>query len=118
MKRRVITANAGLMFILEMAMLAALVFWGVHTGTGALAKIVLAVLAPAAAIAVWAIFLAGAGHPVRLPKPVEIAVKVAVFLVAALALAGSGQRALGIVFAALALVSVAIEYAVGSLQAD
>lgn len=118
MKRAVITANAGLMFTWEMAMLAVLVFWGVHTGGNALTKVVLAVLAPAAAIAVWAVFLAGAGHPVNLPKPVEIALKTAVFLIAALALAGAGQRALGVVFAVLAVVSVAIEYAVGSLQAD
>ena len=116
MKRVVITANAVLMFTLEMAMLAALVFWGVHTGGSTLTKAVLAVLAPAAAVAVWAVFLAGAGHPVTLPKPLEIALKTAVFLVAALALAGAGRHALGVVFAVLALASVAIEYAVGSLQ--
>lgn len=116
MKRVVIGTNAGLMFTLEMAMLAILVFWGVHTGGSAVAKTVLAVLAPAAAIAVWAVFLAGAGHPVNLPQPAEIALKTAVFLVAALALAGAGQRVPGVVFAVLAVVSVAIEYTVGTLQ--
>lgn len=112
MKSAVTTTNAGLAFTLELAMLAALVVWGVHTGDGALAKTVLAILAPAAAIAVWAAFLAAGGHPVNLPTAAEVALKLAVFLVAAWALIGSGHSALGIVFAGLAVVSVVIEYTV------
>ena len=112
MKSIVTTTNAGLAFVLEMAMLAALVAWGVHTGGGAVLKVVLAVAAPAAAIAVWAAFLAGGGHPVNLPKAAEIALKLAVFLVTALALAGSGHLMLGVVFAVLAVLTVVIEYSV------
>lgn len=114
MKRAITTTNAGLAFTLEVAMLAALVYWGIATGGGTLAKVVLAVVAPAVAVAIWWAFLAAAGHPVNLPTPAEIAVKLAVFLVAALALAGTGHRTLGVVFAALAVLTVVIEYTAGT----
>lgn len=114
MKKTVTTANAALAFTLEMAMLAVLVYWGVHTGGNLLIKIVLAVVAPAAAIVVWWAFLAAAGHPVNLPTVPEAVLKLVVFLVAALALYGSGQHALGIVFAVAAVLTVAIEYTVGT----
>jgi hypothetical protein len=45
------------------------------------------------------------------------ALKLALFLVAALALTGTGHRTLGIVFAALAVLSVVIEYTVGTWKA-
>ena len=114
MKSVITNTNAGLAFLLEMAMLAALVYWGIHTGGNALTKTVLAILAPAAAIAVWAVFLAAGGHPVNLPTALEATLKLVVFLVAALALAGAGQRPLAIVLAVLAALTVAIEYSVGT----
>jgi len=113
-KSVVTTTNAGLAFALEMAMLAALIYWGIRTGGNAVAKTVLAVGASAAAIAIWATFLAGGGHPVNLPTVLEAALKLAVFLVAALALARTGHRALGVVFAVLAVLTVVIEYTVGT----
>ena len=114
MKSIVITINAGLAFTLEMAMLAALVYWGIHTGNNAVVKTLLAVLAPAAAIGIWAAFLAAGGHPVYMPKVPQAVLKLAVFLTAALALAGTGLKALGIVFAVLAVLTVVIEYTVGT----
>ncbi|WP_194897539.1 YrdB family protein [Catenulispora pinisilvae] len=114
MKSAVTITNAGLAFALEMAMLAVLVYWGIHTGGNGLAKAALAVGAPAAAIAIWATFLAAGGHPVNLPTVPEAALKLAVFLVAALALAGTGHRTMAIAFAALAVLSVLIEYTVGT----
>jgi hypothetical protein len=113
-KSVVTTTNAGLAFALEMAMLAALVYWGIRTGNNAVTKTVLAVGAPAAGIGIWATFLAGGGHPVNLPTALEAALKLVVFLVAALALAGTGHRTLGVVFAALAVLTVVIEYTVGT----
>lgn len=114
MKKTVTTANAALAFTLEMAMLAALVFWGVHTGGSLLIKILLALAAPAAAVVVWWAFLAAAGHPVNLPTGPEAALKLVVFLIAALALYGAGQHVLGAVFAVAAVLTVVIEYAVGT----
>lgn len=116
MKSVITITNAGLAFALEMGMLAALVYWGIRTGGNAATKTVLAVGAPAAAITVWAVFLAAGGHPVTLPKALEAAVKLGVLLTAALALAGTGHRTPAIVFAALTVLSVAIEYTVGTWQ--
>jgi hypothetical protein len=113
-KSTVTAANAALAFTLEMAMLAALVYWGIETGGNLLIKIVLAVGAPAVAVVVWWAFLAAAGHPVNLPTGPEAALKLAVFLVAALALYGTGQHVLGVVFAVPAVLTVVIEYTVGT----
>src|SRR5258708_2038194 len=97
-----------------MAMLAALLYWGIDVGGNALIKTALAVVAPAAAIAVWWALLAAAGHPVNLPTVAEAALKLVVFLVAALALFGTGKHVPGVVFAGLAVLTVAIEYVVGT----
>jgi len=113
-KSTVTTANAALAFTLEMAMLAALVYWGIHTGGNVLIKVVLAVAAPAVAVVVWWAFLAAAGHPVNLPTVPEAALKLVVFLVAAVALYGAGQHVLGVVFAVLGVVTVVVEYTVGT----
>ena len=114
MKRIVTITNAGLAFALEIGMLAALCYWGVRTGRSTFGKTLLGIGAPAAGIAVWATFLAAGGHSVHLPTVVEAALKLGVFLLAAVALGGTGHRRLGIAFAALAVLSVVVEYTVGT----
>ena len=44
-------------FALELCAFAALVYWGFKTGDGAVVKIVIGVGAPAAAIALWGLFV-------------------------------------------------------------
>ncbi|GAA1992133.1 DUF2568 domain-containing protein [Catenulispora subtropica] len=114
MKSVVTGANAGLAFALELGLLAALCHWGVRTGRTTLTKTVLAAGATIAGIVVWAVFLAAGGHTVHLPEVAEALLKSAVFLVAAGILATGGRRRLGIGFAVAALVSVVIEYTVGT----
>jgi ABC-type spermidine/putrescine transport system permease subunit II len=50
-------ANLAVKFLLELAAFAAFAYWGAETGTGATA-VVLAILAPAAAVAIWSVFAA------------------------------------------------------------
>ncbi len=51
-------ANVGLAFLLELGALAALGFWGVHTGQSLLADIALGAGAPLLAAGVWAMLAA------------------------------------------------------------
>ncbi|GAA2054731.1 hypothetical protein GCM10009839_73800 [Catenulispora yoronensis] len=114
MKSVVTTVNAGLAFALEMGMLAALCWWGIRTGRGAVSKTLLAGGSVAAGITVWAVFLAAGGHAVELPKVVEAGVKLGVFFVAAVVLGVCGHRWWGVGFGVLAVVSVVVEYGVGT----
>jgi hypothetical protein len=100
----------GLGFAAEMGALAALCYWGVRTGRSTVAKALLALGAMAALMIVWGVFFAAGGHSVNLPRPVEIAGKLAVFALAALALRATGRRSLTTWFAAVAVASVALEY--------
>ncbi|MFI6445800.1 YrdB family protein [Kitasatospora sp. NPDC050543] len=103
-------ANAALAFALEIGMLAALCYWGIHTGRGPVGKTLLAIGAPVLAGVVWGLFLAGGGPRYELPVPARIVIKLAVFGLAALALSASGRTTLGLVLGALALLTVAVEY--------
>ena len=89
-------ANLALRFVLELAALAALAYWGWGVTW------VLAIAAPAAWIALWATF----GSPkarVTLPTPQRIVFEAVVFGVAAVALWAAGQEVWAVVlFAAWA----------------
>ncbi|MGW2372553.1 MULTISPECIES: YrdB family protein [Kitasatospora] len=102
--------NAGLAFGLELGMLAALCYWGFKTGSTLATRLLLGIGAPALAATVWGLFLAAGGPKFRQPLGVEIALKVLVLETAALALHASGRSTLAVVFAVLAVVSVAVEY--------
>jgi uncharacterized protein DUF2568 len=104
-------ANATLIFALEIGMLAALCAWGFTAGSNAATKILLGIGAPVVAGALWWLFLAGGGPKVATPTGVQVALKLALFGAAALALYGSGQPLLAIVFAALSAVTVTVETA-------
>ncbi|MCG6492806.1 YrdB family protein [Kitasatospora sp. A2-31] len=105
--------NGGVAFALELGLLAALCYWGFRTGSGPLIRVLLGIGAPAAAALTWGLFLAAGGPTVRLPLAAEIVVKLAVFAIGALALHAAGRSTLALVFGAVALVSVAVEYTAG-----
>ncbi|MFD0279641.1 YrdB family protein [Kitasatospora sp. NPDC127111] len=109
----VTVVNGGLAFALELGLLAALCYWGFKTGSGTVTRILLGVGAPVLAGLTWGLFLAAGGPTVRLPLAAEIAVKLAVFAIGALALHAAGRTTPGLVFGALALISVVVEYTAG-----
>jgi hypothetical protein len=106
-----------LAFALELGALAALGYWGWHTGSGVVLEWVLGLSAPAAMIVIWALFLAADGTKARigLPYGLVIALKLAVFGAAAVALSTVGASALALVLAGLAVFSVGAD-AVRPLQ--
>ena len=91
-------ANLALAFLLELCALAALGYWGFHTGRGTLAKLGLGLGAPLLAAVVWGLFVAPKAAVV-VPRAVHLALEVAVFGLAALALYAAGQPRLALVFA-------------------
>ncbi len=77
----------------------------------------LALTAPAAVAAFWGTFLSPKRR-IDLSKPVRFALELAVFGIAALALAATGQDTLAIVLAATAVVSGALNYLWGDEAAS
>lgn len=103
-------ANAGLAFALELGLLAALCYWGFRTGGGMVAEVALGLGTPVLAAVVWGLFLAAGGPKYPIPPLAQLVLKLALFGLAGWALLGSGHPVLGLVFAGLAVVSVAVEY--------
>jgi hypothetical protein len=93
-------ANAALAFLLELALLAAMVTLGVRLDVPVVVRVLLAVLLPAAVIAVWALWVAPKA-PRRLPVQPRFVLQALLFGLGALALAVAGLPLLAVVFAVL-----------------
>jgi hypothetical protein len=99
--------NEGLAFLLEIAAIAALAWWGFTTGGNLLARIVLGVGAPVAAMILWGLFAAPRAR-FKVALPLVLLVKAVVFGAGALALHGVGHPAAAIGFAVIALLNTAL----------
>lgn len=100
-------ANLALRFLLELAALAALGYWGFHTGHSALANVALGLGAPLIAAVVWGVFAAPRSDR-RLHGPALVAVQLAVLGAGVVALAGAGRPVLAAVFAALVVLNAVL----------
>lgn len=96
-------ANLAVKFLLELCAFAALAYWGTTVGSGVV-PVVLAIAAPLTAIVLWGLFAAPRAE-YRLPIAQRIPLELGVFAAAAIALIGAGGVALGIAFAAVAVVN-------------
>jgi hypothetical protein len=92
--------NLALRFFLELAALAGLADWGLHTGSGA-ARVVLAVAAVGAGAGVWGIWCAPKSAR-RLAQPARTVVEAVVFGLGAAGFAAAGHRSAAVVFVVLA----------------
>ena len=99
--------NLGLRFLLELAALAALGYWGAQAGGSTATQIVLAVAAPLAAAVFWGAFVAPK-RAVEVSAPVRIAIELVVFAAATAGLAAAGHGELAVVFAAAAVANGAL----------
>ncbi len=108
-------ANDGLRFLLELAALAALAYWGFAEHEGVV-QWLLGLGAPLVAAAVWGRFVAPkASHPTI--DPLRLALEVLVFGSGVAALCVAEQTTLAIVFGALVLVHLALTFALGQRPA-
>lgn len=93
-------ANLAAKFLLELAALAALAYWGAGTGTGSgWVRVVLVVAAPLLMCVLWGLFAAPRARR-RLDMRWRVPFELLVFAVAAVALAAAGAVILAILFAA------------------
>ena len=101
--------NLGLAFLLELAALTALCWWGFHVSGATWVKVVVGVGvgAPVAAVIVWSLFAAPRAR-YRLPTATKLLVKTIVFGAAAAALIVDSELVLGIVFAVLVVANTAL----------
>jgi hypothetical protein len=104
--------SAGLRFLLELAGLAAVAYWGVTVGDGLLQQVSLAVGAVVLLAGVWGLFVAPkAGR--RLGDPLRLVVELVVFGVAVGALVSVGQVLVGLGFGLLVVVSEVLVVVLG-----
>jgi Protein of unknown function (DUF2568) len=94
------SSNLALRFLIELGALAAVAYWGVHTGQGLPLKIALGVGALLLLAVVWGTFVAPRAA-VRLPRPTTFVLGLVILELAALALAIAGQRPLAIAYAVI-----------------
>ena len=93
-------------FLLELAALAAVGYWGFETGDSALMQWVLGLGAPLLVAVVWGMFIAPKAT-VEVPKGVWIGLQVVVFGAAALALAAVAPEQLAAIFLAVVILDSA-----------
>lgn len=87
--------NLGLRFLLEIAGLVAIGYWGFHRGEGAL-RWALMLIPPLVLAAIWGMFRVpgdGGDPVVAVPGVLRLALELGVFTLAVLALNAAGQRA-------------------------
>ncbi|HEX8796259.1 MAG TPA: YrdB family protein [Polyangiaceae bacterium] len=100
-------ANETMAFLLELAMLVALAWWGARSGSTLPRSIALAAGAPLLAAVVWALF-ASPKAKIRLPMAGVLAVKALAFGSAGAALYALGWHASAAAFVAVSLVNTLI----------
>jgi Protein of unknown function (DUF2568) len=107
-------ANAVLRFPLELCMLAAFAYWGSRAADSTVANVAIAVAAPTAAVAVWAVFMAPRSKR-RLPEPRRIPLEIALFGLATAALADADRPGLAVAFGVFAAVNTTLVHLLGEI---
>ena len=102
-----VAANLGLRFLLELAALSAVGWWGWHTGNSTLGRLALAVVLPLTVGVVWGAFIAPKAR-VEVSRPVWYGLQVVIFGAAALALASVWSPWAGAAFALIVLTNFAL----------
>ncbi|MBK8555857.1 MAG: YrdB family protein [Lewinellaceae bacterium] len=106
--------NAGLSFFLEMAMLAALGYWGFTQHKTSLERWLWGIGLPLMAILLWG-WLAAPKSTTRLEQPLLACFKLALFAITAFLLHKTGQEKMAAWFLGLSVLSILLEYFWGHL---
>ncbi len=108
-------ANLALRFALELASYAALGYWAASVGNIVAVHVALAILVPAAAMALWVAFLAPKA-PRRLEGPSGLALELVVFLGASAAASVSVSLGAGLALGVVATANALALRALGALR--
>ena len=103
---RLLAVNLGLRFLIELAALAALGYWGSQAGKGTAAHVLFAISAPLAAAVLWGAFVAPKAA-VRVSETLRLAIELLVYAAATAGLAVADQTVLAIVFPVVAVANSA-----------
>jgi hypothetical protein len=103
---RLLAVNLGLRFLIELAALAALGYWGSQAGRGTTPHVLFAISAPLGAAVIWGAFVAPKAA-VRVSEPVRLAIELLVYAAATAGLAAADQTVLAIIFAVAAVANSA-----------
>jgi hypothetical protein len=110
-------ANLALRFLLELAGVASVAWWGYQLSADGVPRIALAVAAPIVfVLAWWRVVAPRAVNPI--PQPTRVLIGTALLLLAAVALWSAGQPLLAGIFAALVLVNAALMPVLGTQPHD
>jgi hypothetical protein len=104
---KVHAANEALAFVLELAMLAGLAWWGASQDASLISRVLLAVAGPLAAAIVWGLFAAPRAR-FLMPAAGVLVVKAAVFVVTAVAVYSAGLHTVAIVGGVIAFLNAGI----------
>ena len=96
--------NLALRFLLELAAVVAVGYWGFHNGGSTVARVVLGVGSPVLMAVTWGAFVAPRSA-VSVPRPVKVVLGLAILLLAAVALAAAGQPAIAVAIAAIVVIN-------------
>lgn len=102
-------ANDAVRFLVELAVLAAIAYWGFHDHSSLAAKLVLGAGGPALVASIWAIWMAPQSDR-RASERVRVVLEVAIFGSATAALALSIGATSAIIFAVLAVISALLDH--------
>lgn len=100
-------ANLALRFLLELAALGILAYWGATSAGPAWQRAALAIAAPTAVAVLWGTLIAPRA-PVRVPEGGKAVLALSVFALAAVALASRGLRVLAVTLAVIALLNAVL----------
>jgi hypothetical protein len=100
-------ANEALAFLLELAMLAGLAWWGASQHASPISRVLLAVGAPLAAAVVWGL-LAAPRARFRMPAAGVLVVKALMFVVTAVAVYAAGLHVVAIVVGVIAFLNAGV----------
>jgi hypothetical protein len=99
-------ANLALKFLLELAAVAAFAYWGATAGGGVM-SVLLAIVAPAAAVLAWGVFAAPKSER-RLARAPRVVFELAFFGLAAAALAAAGSPAAAVSLGVVVIANAAL----------
>ncbi|WP_203218315.1 YrdB family protein [Nocardia brasiliensis] len=117
--RAVNGVNLGLMFLLEVGVIAGACVWGFTTSGGLVLRVSLGVLAPVLFILMWALFGAAADARFPLTGPWRVALELIWFGGGALAWATATESVVGLVFFASWVVNAVLRVLIqGGLTVD
>jgi Protein of unknown function (DUF2568) len=102
-------ANDGVRFLVELAALASIGYWGFHEHSGWPAKIAFGLGGPILVASIWAVWMAP-GSRRRAPERIRVLLEVVIFGLAVAALAASTGGVLAVIFGVVAFVNAVLDH--------